>query len=484
MEANTENRIEIRAQEGAQTIFMDSLADIAIYGGAAGGGKTYGLLLEPLKWINVPNFAGVIFRRETPQIKNEGGLWDTSEKFYPLMGGRGSPHALCWTFMIYEDNDPKKLVKGYSTIRFSHLQHEMTKLKWQGTAIPYMGFDELPHFTESQFFYLMSRGRSSTGIPSYIRATCNPDPDSWVARFIAWWIDDKTGFPIQERSGVIRWFLRIKDELIWADTQQELLEIYAHKDLPPEHPTQPRPKSVTFIPAKITDNQILMREDPSYLSNLMAQTAVDRARLLDGNWKMRATAGTCFKRGWFEAVPFAMVPMKGRTIRYWDRASTLATPQNPDPDWTVGLKVRYAEGHFYIMHMERFRERPFGVKTRIKNMATQDGVLVEPVLEGDPGAAGEFEIDAYITHLAGFPVRTQKPTKNKYERAKPAMSQAEGRKIFVVQGDWNEDFFNELENFCDDPDEYAHDDIVDTISGSVALLTAASTGFTSTSGFR
>lgn len=484
MEANAENRIEIRAQKGAQTNFLDSLADIAIYGGAAGGGKTVGLLFEPLKWIGIVNFAGVIFRRETPQINKEGGLWDTSERFYPLMGGHGSQHGLRWTFVIHEDNDQRKKIIGYSTISFAHLQLERDKLNWQGTAIPYIGFDELPHFTESQFFYLMSRNRSSTGIPGYIRATCNPDPDSWVARFIAWWIDDKTGYAIPERAGVLRWFLRINDKLVWADSAGELLEIYSFKELPPEHPTQPRPKSVTFIPAKITDNAILMREDPSYLSNLMAQTAVDRARLLDGNWKMRATAGTCFKRGWFEVIPFSRVPMKGRTIRYFDRASTVPSPQNPDPDWTVGLKVRHVDGEFFVMHMERFRERPHGVKTRIKNMASQDGLPVEIFLEGDPGSAGEFEIDAYITFLAGFTVRTNKPTKNKYERAKPAMAQAEGRKIYVVEGDWNEDFFNELENFSDDPKEYNHDDIVDTISGAVKVLTTASTGFTSTAGLR
>jgi len=109
---------------------------------------------------------------------------------------------------------------------------------------------------------------------------------------------------------------------------------------------------------------------------------------------------------------------------------------------------------------------------------------VEQVLEGDPGSAGEFEVDAYITALAGYPVRTNKPTKNKFERAKPAMSQAEGGKIFVVEGKWNDEFFTELENFSDDDDEYAHDDIVDTLSGSINVLTVASTGFTSASQLR
>lgn len=473
-------QIKIEAQKGRQSDFLDSKADFAIYGGSAGGGKTIGLLFEPLRWIRVPNFAGVIFRRETPQITKEGGLWDTSERFYPLMGGKGSEHGLRWTFPIHQDNESSKPITGYSTISFAHLQLERDKLAWQGTAIPYIGFDELTHFTESQVFYLMSRNRSATGIPGYIRATCNPDPDSWVARFIAWWIDQDTGYPIAERAGKLRWFIRINDKLVWADTPEELKKQYGEVQLP---------KSVTFIPARITDNPILLREDPSYLSNLMAQTTVDRARLLDGNWKVRANAGTCFKRGWFPVKPFAFVPMTGRTGRFWDRAATVPNPENPSPDWTVGTKVRYAGGKFWVMHMERFQDRPLGVKTRIKNLASQDGTKTEVVLPGDPGSAGDFESDEYIRYLAGYIVKTVKPTKDKYTRAKPAMTQAEAGNIILV-GDpdnppeWHDVFLSELENFGDDPKAYSFDDIVDTVSDAINVLAAATGGFSSTAGIR
>ena len=165
--------------------------------------------------------------------------------------------------------------------------------------------------------------------------------------------------------------------------------------------------------------------------------------------------------------------------------STEPSPDHPDPDWTRGLKVRYAEGKFYVMHMESCRLRPHGVKKLILNMASQDSVKCEQVLEGDPGSAGEFEVDNYITALAGYVVKTNKPTKNKFERAKPAMSQAEAGNIVIVEGDWNDDFFAELENFSDDPKEYSHDDIVDTLSGSVQTLTGIRDGsFTSTAGIR
>ena len=69
---------------GPQIAFLQSPADICIYGGAAGGGKTVGLILEPLRHATpVANFSAVFFRRKTPQITNPGGLWDESQKFYP-----------------------------------------------------------------------------------------------------------------------------------------------------------------------------------------------------------------------------------------------------------------------------------------------------------------------------------------------------------------------------------------------------------------
>ena len=96
----------------------------------------------------------------------------------------------------------------------------------------------------------------------YIRATCNPDADSWVAEFIAWWIDQETGLPIPERAGVVRYFIRINDALIWGNSLEELREKYGADVLP---------KSVTFIPAKLTDNPALMAADPGYLANLVIE---------------------------------------------------------------------------------------------------------------------------------------------------------------------------------------------------------------------
>jgi hypothetical protein len=154
----------ISSQPGPQTAFLQTPADICIYGGAAGGGKTVGLIFEPLRHVRrVPGFSAVFFRRTTPQITNPGGLWDESLNFYPRFGGAPHRRAQEWRWP-----------RG-GKIKFSHLQHNSTVYEWQGAQITLICFDELTHFTAHQFFFLVSRNRSTCGVRPYIRATCNPD---------------------------------------------------------------------------------------------------------------------------------------------------------------------------------------------------------------------------------------------------------------------------------------------------------------------
>ena len=87
-----------------------------------------------------------------------------------------------------------------SKVTFAHIERDEDVHKWQGAQICEIGFDELTHFSEKTFFYMLSRNRSTCGVTPFVRATCNPDADSWVAKFIEWWIDKDTGYPIQERS--------------------------------------------------------------------------------------------------------------------------------------------------------------------------------------------------------------------------------------------------------------------------------------------
>lgn len=415
------------------------------------------LLMEPLRHINKPGFGAVIFRRTCPEITNEGGLWDTAEKIYPLLGAVPKQSQLEWVW-------PQNRI----SISMAHMQHEKDKYNWQGSGVPFIGFDELTHFSRGQFFYMVSRNRLThdCAVRPYIRATCNPDADGWVADFISWWIDQSTGFPIPERSGKLRWFAREDDKMVWADSAEELQLLLG---------PGVRAKSVTFIAAKITDNPTLLKQDPDYLSNLHALPRFERLQLLEGNWLVRPTAGMFFQRAWFKTVDEA--PAKGRTIRYWDRAATVETPRT-NPDWTVGLKMRHTEdGEFYILDVVRFRARPLEVKRNIRSVATQDGTSVEVWLEHDPGQAGISEVQDLIRDLAGFATYANRVTESKVTRALPFSAHCEAGNVHMVRGPWNETFMRELETFADEdelPEELrGHEgkkDQVDAASGAFNML--------------
>lgn len=252
----------IKPNSRAQETFLASPADIAVYGGSAGGGKSWSILMEPLRHVANPNFGAVLFRRTSPQITNEGGLWDEAGKIYPRFGA------------VPKVGDLEYLFPSGARVSFRHLQHEKNKYDWQGAQVPLMAFDELTHYSESQFFYMLSRNRSTCGVRPYVRATTNPDAASWVKRFLAPWIDRKD--PDPARSGEVRWFVRVNGVIHWGRSPDALRERFDGVEV--------APKSATFVRARVYDNVDLIRLDPGYLANLMAQTPVERARLLDGDW--------------------------------------------------------------------------------------------------------------------------------------------------------------------------------------------------------
>ena len=423
-------------QPGPQAAFLASPADIAIYGGAAGGGKTWALLMEPLRHVANPGFGAVIFRRTMVQVRNEGALWDESEGLYPLLGARGFRSQLEWRFPTG------------ASVRFAHLEHDKTVYDWQGAQVPLIGFDELTHFSARQFWYLVSRNRSTCGVRPYIRATCNPDADSWVKGFIAWWLDEATGLPAPERAGRLRWFVRADDVLVWAD---DLSELYGR------YPALPA-KSATFVPAKLSDNAALNRADPGYFANLLALPAVERARLLDGNWKVRAAAGLLFRRHWCRIVDAA--PDGLRMVRGWDLAGTPKIAGN-DPDWTCGTKIgRSDEGRYYVLDHVRLRDTPGEVARLIRHTAEMDGPAVEVSLPQDPGQAGKAQALALVAALEGYAVRASLESGDKAVRFGPFSAQCDAGTVHVLRGDWNEGWLAALEAFP----EARHDDDADSTS--------------------
>lgn len=441
-------------QPGPQEMFLHTDADIALYGGAAGGGKTYALLLECLRHTDNPTFGSVIFRRESTQITTQGGLWDTAMKLYPLRGGkpRETPNAVF------------KFRSG-AKVSFRHLQYEKDVLAWQGSQVPLIAFDELTHFERSQFFYMLSRNRSVCGVRPYMRATTNPDADSWVAQFIEWWIEQDQGSPryglaIPERSGAVRYFVVVDDIVRWADSRDELAQAYAIR---PEDA-----RSFTFIASSIYDNKILLEKDPGYLGQLKAQNAVERGRLLDGNWKIRPAAGLYFPRD--RATIVATVP--GRLVqvaRAWDLAATERSAQNASPDATSGtLMGRLEDGKFIVLDVAHGCWAADNVRATVRSRAEGDRSKygrVQTRIPQDPGQAGKEQAQSYIRMMAGFPIKTATVSGDKVTRAEPFSSQWQAGNVLLLQGDWNKAYLNEMDAF---PTPGVHDDDVDSSSDAFA----------------
>lgn len=421
-------------------MFLATPAQICIYGGAAGGGKSFGLLLSALRYKNVPGFGCTIFRRNFNQIFAQGGLWDESIKIY--QGVRGADPKFArgqWWFRNKDGNIVSK-------VTFAHIERDEDVHKWQGSQICEIGFDELTHFSEKTFFYMLSRNRSTCGVTPFVRATCNPDADSWVAKFIDWWIDPDTGYPIPERSGKIRWFIRRNEVLYWASTKQELWKQFDLQT--PEEREEPR--SVTFIMSSVYDNKEMLKVNPGYLANLKALSLIERERLLNGNWKIKAAAGLFFKRTQLgdilDKVPNDVV----RWVRCWDLAATEKS-EDGDPAYTAGVLIgKRKNGRYVIADVVNKQMSASDVRKTIKLTAQADRAAYKRVrirLPKDPGQAGKEQAESYIKFLSGFDVIAVAETGSKEARAEPMAAQWQAGNFDIVYGPWNEEYLLQLENF-------------------------------------
>lgn len=421
-----------------QEEFLSNSADIVIYGGAAGGGKTWSLLYEPLRHVNNSKFGCVIFRKNSNQIMNEGGLWDASFELYTKYPGAWPkktplPH---WQF------------PSGAKVSFRHLERDEDIYKWQGSEIVLIEFDELTHFTEKQFFYMLSRNRSTSGIKPYVRSSCNPDADSWVANFIEWWIDQETGYPIPERSGKIRYMARVNEEIIWGDTKEEILKAANEADYDVKLDEEDI-KSVSFVASTIEDNQILLKSDPGYMANLKALSLVERERLLYGNWKIKAARGLFFPRKDVELIEEIPNDVT-RWVRGWDLAATDES-EGGDPAYTASVLLgKRKNGQYVIADATNHRLKADGVRKIVKQTAITDKAAHKKVrirMSKDPGQAGKEQAQSYIKMLAGFSVVAEAETGSKEARAEPFAAQWQAGNVSLVIGPWNEALLAQYESF-------------------------------------
>ena len=470
----TEPRV-VRPQPGFQEAFLSNPADIVIGGGTKDAGKTFGLLLEPLRHYRNPDFGAVIFRRDSTQIKAEGGLWDTSERIYPLVGDNGATpnmSALHWDFP-----NPRTGKTDGMRVKFSHLQHETDRFAWDGAQIPLLGFDQLESFLETQFWYLLTCSRSTCGVRPYVRASCNPVPEDdptggWLHKLISWWLDEETGLPRSDRAGLLRWFIRVSDELHWADDPETL-----RMRFPQIRAADLQPKSLAFVPGTLADNPILTEADPSYRATLMAMPYVERERLLGGNWKVKPTAGKVFNRAWFTNILAARPTDVTAWVRYWDKAGS-----EDRGKFTAGALVgRRRNGRYVIADMVRGQWSAGNRETIIQQTAAADrdqcGPELQVWLEQEPGSGGLESGQSSVRNLAGYLARLDRVTGDKVVRAGPLSAQAEIGNVDLVLGrtgptgrSWVEEFLDEAQNF---DGVHGYSDQIDAAAGAFAKVALA-----------
>jgi len=202
-------------------------------------------------------------------------------------------------------------------------------------------------------------------------------------------------------------------------------------------------------------------------------------RLLHGDWDISDPGEMFQPRVWIEPEHFVAMPVQpDARVRYWDLAASEPTASAPDPDYTVGFRMsrildERRRALYVIEHVVRVRRTAGQIERLVHDTAESDGLGCSQWMEQEPGASGKSMVDYYRRHVmpTSIPVRGNPPRGTKGERARPWAGAMENGRCRVVAGDWNDDLFDELEAFSEDPSHSgAHDDQVDGGSGAFGKL--------------
>ncbi len=416
--------------------------------------NSWAALLEHARWCELPGYAGVVFRRDGSQLVGSGSIWESAVKLFGGLGAR----------MREGGNMDAKWPSG-AHVMFRGLQREDDVYGYQSYEFTQITFEELTGFSESQFVYMLSRLRSTCGVRPYVRATCNPDPTSWVRQFIDWWIAPD-GTPDPTRDGVVRWVVREGDKWKWFDSESEGLAWCSSIG-----DTDAKPRSVTFIRSRLADNPALEEKNPEYRATLALLDPIKRAQLLGGNWNIQAAGGAMFKRKWFDVVDSADESQVYDRVRGWDFAGKAPTPEYPNPDWTRGVRLaKYRSGKWLVEDMCSLRDTFGAVKRLVARVTTEDGPRVTQAIWQGPaetGLAYADEIEGVMRQaLPSVKVVRKVASKNKIEYASPVSGAWDWEtfrqsRVALVRGGWNTEYLAELEAF---PSKGVHDDAVDATS--------------------
>ncbi len=394
-----------------QRVFLRTYALEALFGGAAGGGKSSALLMAALQYIDVPQYSAILFRRTYADLALPGAIMDRFQLW------TGVEEDVKWNSNTYTATFPSG-----ARISFGYLNNSQDYLRYKGAEFQFIGMDEVTEIREADYRYLFSRlRRPASGplskVPLRMRCASNPAPN-WVRqRFI---VEGKT-------TGRI------------------------------------------FVPSFLTDNPGIDSE--SYRQSLQALDPVERRRLEEGDW-WATTLGSLFDRESVVIIDSQEIPQlspTARAVRFWDLAATEPAPNNPDPDWTVGTLMMFDQGIAYVLDVKRVRVKSDKVEHLISQTAYEDGPTVAIRMEQEPGSSGKALIDQYARYvLPGHDFMGMRATGDKVTRARPFAAALANGNVRAVRGPWLTDWLDELSAF---PEACTHDDQVDSATGAFTNLT-------------
>ncbi len=416
-----------------QTIFLASPADEALYGGAAGGGKSAAVVALPLRWVDNPRFNALVLRRDTTQLRD---LLTKTEALYPQFGAKLNLTTGTWRF------------PSGARVWFTHCEHETDVARFDGQEFHLVVFDELTHFTEKQYRAIRARIRGTDPtLPRITRATTNPGGPGheWVFSRFAAWLDPTHARRATEAR--LRWY--VGDDEVTRGTPDAL--------------------SRTFIPAKLEDNPHVTGDYRAYLAAL---DPVRRAQLLDGDWLKKAAPKDLWDRTKVQHLAHAPSNLDVRArVRCWDFAAS----EDRSADWTVGTLASITHAGLVVLeHVHRFRGTPAKVRSEFSRIAQADkerDARTTQWIPQDPAQAGKDQVLSYQNGNPGIAIRARPPTGDKIVRFGPASARAFAGNLAVVLGPWNDALHDELE--AAPGPKGTKDDQLDTVSDCVAVLTGA-----------
>lgn len=411
-----------------QEAFLRLCVPEVFFGGAAGGGKSIGLLMAASQYTDVPGYDALLLRPTLAELVHPGGLLDLAHDWFAGTKASWSGEQRAWRFPAATRSGA-----GGAAIWFGYLDGQKDLSRYAGSSFSFLGFDELSQVDELSYrrmFRVVRQastaatlghapdGLTLADVPVRIRATSNPGGPNhmWIRNYF---VDPETRNP-----------------------------------------------EVAFLPSRWNDNPHL--DLAEYAKTLSHLPHAERERLINGDWTI-ADEGEIFRREWFELIDRSAIPENTRAVRYWDFAGSKPTLANPDPDYTVGLRLELDDrtGNYYITGIVRRRVHAGEVEQLVKATAEADGHAVGIVIEQEPAASGAQLAHRYTAHvLRGFNVRTVIPTGSKEVRAQVAAAAAENGLIKLITGPHSRDFLDEVAAFPN----AAHDDCVDALAGAHAAL--------------